>query len=865
MRERYLRDLILPLAAGLVFSLAMASPAAAVINATSADDICEPNEDPCVIVERVNVSPAMEGEVAVLDFGLREVQTVGGGFFNVGNNSVEFSAGRWRLGGSSNSIVGNAGGFGAYVTVIARGTCSDDAEQNCVLDSDCAGEEARCSGGDGRIDVSARINVNANEPGGIELRSAGDMTIAATLDANGTATASDGGKVDLSSSNGTVNVAGLLATAAGGQGTGGDITIAAGVDVLVQTAMALTGGDGDGGSVLIEAGRDVIITNNIDCNAAAGAGSGGFIDVTAERDLVITGTGAASPVKIFSDGSRDADDDFAGDGGDHSYIAGRNIVINEFVILTSSGARPDGFGGEIAFDAGGNVEIAGDIVASGKGADGEGGTIDLFASGDLTVLAEANFDTTAGDGAGTVEAASNGPMNFGGSHDLRALVASGFGGDAFVTSDADMDITGTFVTNGDSAVLFFSACRIDLTSTGFLNNVAEDGTNELEVGESVRISAGGQMNAPDGENVLTYRDSEKPPVILGAVTPDPGLVVKPTLPGCPVCGNAELDKTESCDDGNTVGGDGCGALCQFDSCVASTPDFPNVPICDDGKECTVDSCSRSLGICTNIDNCDDGVTCTSDRCVGDACVNTPVNSRCDNGVFCDGAETCDAVSGCLFGPAPNCGDSIPCTIDTCDETSDSCVHTPNNAVCNDGVFCNGPEICTVGVGCQGVAAVDCSDDFSCTADSCDELNDRCVNAPNDNLCPSGPCSDPVCSPVVGCRKVDNGTCSTTTSSTVPFNFECGDANLNGAVNASDALLTLKTAVGAATCDKRVCDFDGDGNVRASDALSILRAAVGLPVTPNCNFDAGGLADGRYVITSTTTTTSLAASTTTTLP
>lgn len=854
------------LAAGfVVFGLLMGpGVAGAVINAVSADDICEPSEDPCVITEKVNVLLDDEDVLAVLDFGLRTVQTIGGGNFDFGGNSGELSAGRWLLGGSGNSIAAKANGFGGFIVVTARGTCSDDAERACLLDIDCEDEEATCSGGDGRLDVTARINVSAGEAGGIELRAAGDLTVSATLDAVGTATESDGGDIDLESGGGTVNIAGVLSTDSGGQGTGGDVTVAAGGDVLIQTAMSLTGGDGDGGSLLIEAGNDVVITANIDANAGSGAGSGGFIDILAGRDIVMTGPGASSPVKIFSDGNRDSDD-FAGDGGDHSYFAGRDIVINEFVILTSSGARPDGFGGEVSFDASRDVVIGGDVVASGKGSLGEGGTIDLFAAETLEVLGTANFDTTAGDGAGTIEAASVGPMVFGGAHDLRALASSGFGGDAFLSSDDTITISGEFLTNGDSSVLFASACRMDVSSTGFLNNVSLDGIIELEVRESMQISAGGRLDASDGVINLAYRDAAKPPVILGVLSPDPELIVRAELRGCPVCGNGELDEGESCEDGNTANGDGCGEFCQLDACVEATPGFPEVPICDDGKECTIDTCDSGIGQCLHVVNCDDGVACTSDRCVGEFCVNTPVDSRCDDGVFCNGAETCLANAGCAFGPAPVCDDFVSCTIDTCDLDLDACAFEPDDSVCDDGVFCNGPEVCSTSNGCEGVEAVDCSDDFDCTDDSCDEVNDRCLNAPFDDRCPGGLCSDGVCNPVLGCRKEDNGLCSTTTTSSLPIDLICGDADLNGFVRASDALLTLQTAVGAGECDPRVCDFDGDGNVRAGDALDILRLAVGLEVTPECNFSVGVSAVIRYQTTSTSTTSTAPGATTTTLP
>lgn len=96
------------------------------------------------------------------------------------------------------------------------------------------------------------------------------------------------------------------------------------------------------------------------------------------------------------------------------------------------------------------------------------------------------------------------------------------------------------------------------------------------------------------------------------------------------------------------------------------------------------------------------------------CIECTTDADCDNGVFCDGAETC--VDGdCAAGTAP-------CTADqTCDETNDICLNPTcaSDADCDNGSFCDGAEACVDGA-C--VAGVD-----PCTADqTCDEDNDVCI-------------------------------------------------------------------------------------------------------------------------------------------
>ena len=46
-----------------------------------------------------------------------------------------------------------------------------------------------------------------------------------------------------------------------------------------------------------------------------------------------------------------------------------------------------------------------------------------------------------------------------------------------------------------------------------------------------------------------------------------------------------------------------------------------------------------------------------------------------------------------MGAPRNCDDNNPCTDDTCDEVNDQPVHTANDANCDDGAWCNGAETC----------------------------------------------------------------------------------------------------------------------------------------------------------------------------
>lgn len=72
--------------------------------------------------------------------------------------------------------------------------------------------------------------------------------------------------------------------------------------------------------------------------------------------------------------------------------------------------------------------------------------------------------------------------------------------------------------------------------------------------------------------------------------------------------------------------------------------------------------------CVFDEQCDDGVACTDDACNAQGrCISTPNDALCaDDGVFCNGAEVCQAVVGCV-----NSGN--PCAVPAaCDDVDGDC-------------------------------------------------------------------------------------------------------------------------------------------------------------------------------------------------
>ncbi|MEZ4410494.1 MAG: putative metal-binding motif-containing protein [Polyangiales bacterium] len=83
--------------------------------------------------------------------------------------------------------------------------------------------------------------------------------------------------------------------------------------------------------------------------------------------------------------------------------------------------------------------------------------------------------------------------------------------------------------------------------------------------------------------------------------------------------------------------------------------------------------------CTRSSQCDDGVECTRDFCAdNNRCVSVTDDTSCDDRVFCNGVERCDARRGCVRGEPRTCSDNSACTIDRCDEATQSCTNAPRD-------------------------------------------------------------------------------------------------------------------------------------------------------------------------------------------
>ena len=278
--------------------------------------------------------------------------------------------------------------------------------------------------------------------------------------------------------------------------------------------------------------------------------------------------------------------------------------------------------------------------------------------------------------------------------------------------------------------------------------------------------------------------------------------------GGPECANLCNEAANNCylpwgtpctDDGNVCTDDKCNGL---GACVHLNNSDP----CDDGLFCTAtDICAQGncVGVavdpcvggpeCANVcneedDNClapqgtpctDDANACTDDQCNGTgACAHPPNHDTCDDGLYCNGDDTCKggactahAGDPCVGGPecanlcneaANNClapqgtpctDDANVCTDDQCNGTG-ACTHPNNNNFCDDGLFCTPTDICAQGK-CYGIGVDPCAGGAEC-ANVCNEEDDNCL-APQGTPCTddANVCTDDQCNGTGACAHPPN--------------------------------------------------------------------------------------------------------------
>jgi fibro-slime domain-containing protein len=224
-----------------------------------------------------------------------------------------------------------------------------------------------------------------------------------------------------------------------------------------------------------------------------------------------------------------------------------------------------------------------------------------------------------------------------------------------------------------------------------------------------------------------------PPVDAGY----PGQVCRSTI----VCGDGVVSTGEACDDGNTVGGDGCSADCTTvekgytcpgagGKCTVAVVLCPNARLdpgeeCDDGNTTSGDGCSANCKleagyICPTV-----GQACMLKEYCGNGIVSYTLGETCDDGNTVAG-DGCSAT--CTIEPGYTCNNASPpsvCTKEVCGNKKIAAGETcdDGNTVSGDGCSSTckleaGYTCPIVGAACRAI----CGDKLVHGGETCDDGN-----------------------------------------------------------------------------------------------------------------------------------------------
>ncbi|MEK6677058.1 MAG: hypothetical protein AABZ47_15570 [Planctomycetota bacterium] len=240
-----------------------------------------------------------------------------------------------------------------------------------------------------------------------------------------------------------------------------------------------------------------------------------------------------------------------------------------------------------------------------------------------------------------------------------------------------------------------------------------------------------------------------------------------------------------------------GVACLSD--VHTCFEFPDDVNCDDGMYCNgVEQCNGVTGQCgSGTSPCPVGQSCDENT---NSCVACTTDAQCNDGMFCNGVERC-VSNNCTAGTPTNCSFlNTTCTVGVCNESLDQCVMQPSNqgGVCNDGNSCTTQDVCTNGICVGGGPPPNCDDGIVCTNDTCHPTL-GCQHANNTSPCnDNNPCtSNDVCSngACVGTSTTDCNDNEVCTSDSCHPVLGCRHSNVSGPCNDNSVCTTNDTCFG----------------------------------------------------------------------
>jgi alpha-tubulin suppressor-like RCC1 family protein len=360
-----------------------------------------------------------------------------------------------------------------------------------------------------------------------------------------------------------------------------------------------------------------------------------------------------------------------------------------------------------------------------------------------------------------------------------------------------------------------------------------------------------------------------------------------------------------------------------DTCGASPCSQSPSPVggCDDGVYCNgLDDCDGLGGCTVNLgDPCPAGPECDNAACdevldncyvtAGTPCTETTPNDcympgcsgtgtcvqtyatkasgeACDDGEYCTGTDTCDAVGGCTNHTGDPCSGGPECN-QICNEVLDNCLDpagTPCGSSvenqCNHADTCDGASLCLTNLEADGTGCDDldpCSDLDTCQTGVCQAgmaNKDTDLDTYVDQACGGSDCDDSLAFVNPGasegpagdptCTDTHDNDCSGQADMNDPvcvdcqFDTDCDDGNICTTDSCSSGVCSNIAVPDGRTCDDGVYCTEPDtcqagfctGPPRdCSTVADDCNIGICIESPPNCAAqpanEGGGCDDGQY--------------------
>ncbi len=667
----------------LVLLLALTPAGASAATVCSAGDIRAAEgaancpSDPtrvCIISKSHEV--AMDG--CIFDFGTQAVEILGGGGRRIdagGFQDVRFQAGSITMRTLSE--------------IRARGSDTLPHAGSLVIETLHDFQML----GSSKIDVSVQGNHLA---GDVRIVSGGNTILEGSIDADAKEGLGRGGSVSITSAGDLSTDKTISARCPTGSFRPGTVDILADGAITIGGSLDVSGGDG--GDISVESRGPLLIDATISADGSGDAGYGGVIELLSGRGVILNG-------KLQAQGNGGTGQTGGSGGSIQVEASYGDITVNDNA--TVAGGVPDGDGGDLSFTAAGSIVIASGTTMSARTDAGLGAGGDVTVEADIDVAIDGSVDASGGLDGGELVASAGRNLDIRGGVDARGRNPGAYGGTLEAeaglrtrgvlqvngTVDAGGGICGTEEGCGEGGLLFLAGCEVSLGARTSLQDRGAGGGDivvqargRLTVGPTVVINATTSVGSAQGVDGTIHYEVPAAATLsispLASVQPPALLEVDPELVACGTCGNGSVEAGETCDDGNSVGCDGCSFACEIEDC-------------DDGNRCTIDACDNRLG------------------CRGDP---APAGtSCCENGAPRD----CSSLDGA-------------CVVGVCNPATDTCEsHTAaDGTACNDGLGCTTGDICRRGICELGSGDCSCVGDPNTPDDPCFGVVAVCGTGPS---------------------------------------------------------------------------------------------------------------------------------------